>query len=131
MVTFYRTMFERTDAVTAWKEMNRVTDPNKSTFSVFTADFNFRFIVHRYLAQLCSDRAVAERIARIEGEAVAQGIPVAVIERQRPRVEAHLLDFRGQVDSFKANYFFMDVFPENADRFSVTLEDCLRDPSSE
>lgn len=130
-ITFYRTLFEAKDAPAAWKAMNAVIDVNKITFAVFTAEFNFRYIMHNFLREHCTEVALAAREARIEAQAAQEGKPQWFIEQQRPALRAFLRDFQGHFALTKSNYFFCDLFPENANRFAVSFEDCRRAPAGD
>jgi hypothetical protein len=132
-IVFYRTLFEKMDAPTAWRAMNATidSDPSKTTFAVFTAQFSFRYIMHDFLKVRETEAELAAAEARIEAMAAAQGIPGSLIEQRRPALRDHLRNFEQNYEATKRKYFFIDQYPENAARFPVTLEDCRRRPSAE
>jgi hypothetical protein len=132
-VVFYRTLFEKMDAPTAWRAMNATIDPDpsKTTFAVFTAKFNFRYIMHDFLKVRETEAELAAAEARIEAMAAAQGVPASLIEQRRPALRDHLRNFEANYESTKSNYFFIDLYPENATRFPVTLHDCRLGPLAE
>lgn len=127
-IAFYGTMFAATDATVAWKAMNDVIDPNKTTFAVFLAKFNFRYIMHNFLTTYCTEDALANRERRLEAEALQGGFPPDFIEAQRPAMKAYLRDFQAHFDRTKTHHFFIDRYPDNASRFPVTLEECWSAP---
>lgn len=127
-IAFYRTLFERLDAPTAWKAMNGTIDPApaKTTFAVFVAKFNFRWIMHDFLRVRETEAELRAAEERIEAMALAQGTAASLIEQQRPALRAYLRNFDLHFEATKRNYFFIDLYPEKADRFPVTLDDCRR-----
>lgn len=132
-IAFYRTMFEKLDAPTAWKAMNATIDPDpkNTTFAVFVARFNFRYVMHNFLKVRETEAGLAAAEARIEAMAAAQGMPQWFIDQQRPALRSFLRDFEDHYEATKRHYFFIDLYPENAARFPVTLDECRRGPSGD
>ena len=132
-IAFYRTLFEKMDAPTAWKVMNATIDPDpmNTTFAVFTAKHNFRWVMHEFLKIREMEEELAAAEARIEAMAAAQGTPLSLIEERRPALRAYLRNIEEHYETTKIKYFFIDQYPENAARFPVTLDDCRRGPSGD
>lgn len=76
----------------------------------------FKLAYSRYLAEQCSPDAYLKRAQRIVNEARA---PTRSVEE----VAQHLRDTeRESFEQNKARYFMTDIYPENAERFTVTFE---------
>jgi hypothetical protein len=125
---FYRTLFCTGSAVTAWRAMNDAIVPDRQTFGVFTAEFTFRYVMFHYFKIKCSEDALAERESSAVARFKQDGWSEPALEYLRQLFCNFLHDLPSQFEQTKKNYFFCDLYPENATRFNVTFEDCLKDP---
>jgi hypothetical protein len=128
-LAFYRTLFGVKDGVAAWRAMNDAVAPAPSTFSLFTADYVLRHVMYHYLKTQCTDEALASRQRTKELELERAGMPQEAIVRGRERFRQYQRDHRSRFAEIKNHFLFCDLYPENDARFSVTFEDCLKDPS--
>ena len=129
VTTFYKTLFESNDAVIAWRAMNKAVSSEKRTFSVFTAEFTFQYVMHKYLKLLCSEEALDSR----ENEAVSKAARNGMAEHQlahfRKWFRKYIREHRAHFEARRSHFFFYDLFPENATRFDLTFEECVAEPS--
>lgn len=128
-LVFYRTLFGVKAGVVAWRAMNDAMAPAPLTFSVFTAEYVLRYVMHHYLKTQCTDEVLASRQRTTELELERGGMPQEDIVRGRERFRQHQRDHRSRFAEIKSHFLFCDLYPENDTRFGVTFEDCLKNPS--
>lgn len=131
-LAFYRTVLEQRDGDAALKAMNdAISTSDGETFWNVSAELAFQLAFRSYLrgegspkgADARADAFATRRAARIETQ---RGSPVAAeeIAEWRERVRNFLLNHEARFDLEWRKFFYIDEFPENAERFDFTLEDC-------
>lgn len=136
--TFYRTMFQVGNGNTAYKAMNDAVDQSKPTFGMANAEMLFRMVYRGFLRDRCSPTELAKR-----AESVMHGIrwkyfidhgkpmPMPLYEHFRTATRQHIESHDEHFNRFRREYFMLDLFPENALRFPITLADCLKEDREE
>lgn len=121
---FYQSLFNTGDVAAARRAMNATIANDPLTFREYTAENIFHRLMHGYFRTRCSHDALAKRentiVAQLEqmGMSGGQMVRRVLFESLRPTFEYS-----------KEQFFFCDLYPENAARFRVTFEDCQGDPS--
>jgi hypothetical protein len=128
-LAFYRTLFRVNDGVAAWRAMNDAVAPAPLTFSVFTAEYVLRYVMRGYLKTQCTDEVLASRQRMKELELERAGMSQEAIVGGRERFRQYQRDHRSRFAEIRNHFLFCDLYPENDARFSVTFDDCLKDPS--
>ena len=115
----------------AIKAMNQSVAPKPRTFGAYTAERLFRDVVEEFLATACVEPALSRRITSLFTRLVARRY---VETRQAPsadqlnQIRAHVRSYIEGHEAWCAetyeNFFFVDLVPENAERFPITLEEC-------
>ena len=129
VTTFYKTLFESNDAVIAWRAMNKAVSSEKRTFSIFTAEFTLRYVMHHYLKLLCSEEALLSRENKAVSKAARDGMAEHQLAQFRKWFRIHIRDHRARFEETRSHFFFYDLYPENATRFDLTFEECVAEPS--
>jgi len=60
--------------------MNDAVAPAPLTFSVTTADYMLRYVMHHYLKTLCSEAALAQREDGAVAPALRDGLPIEKVK---------------------------------------------------
>jgi len=131
MQVFYRRLLTSRDGDGAIQAMNAAIDPDRPTFGAFNAELAFKSIYQEFWAQKCTPQALAQRAESIVAALQAQsrierghGLSRSELAKARALAHRHIGDHRRHFDRFRREFFFIDVCPENHERFGVTLEDC-------
>jgi hypothetical protein len=129
---FYRGLFSRKgDGNEAFRAMNDAVDSTKPTFFAISAEGALKMVFRGYLKELCTPGEIERRVDAMEAKALQQrhddGLPdMFWKDKQRARrlLRESLLDHRAHFDRIRREFFFIDQFPENDQRFDVKFEDC-------
>ncbi len=135
-MAFYRTVFGQLNGDAALKAMNGAVDPAKDTFWSISAETAFKIVYQSYLENQCTPEAFENRVAtilenigerrRAEGHV---GRFKWEIARDREVARTYLGDHRARFEEMRREFFFIDLYPENGERFDVTMEDCRPRPT--
>jgi hypothetical protein len=128
-LTFYKTLFESEDVAIALRAMNKAVSSEKRSFSVFTAEFTLRYVMHHYLKSLCSEEALVARENKAVVGAARDGMADHQLPLFRQWFRSYQRDHRAHFEKIRSNFFFYDLYPENATRFDLTFEECVAEPS--
>ena len=128
---FYRGLFRKGDGNEAFRAMNDAVDPTKPTFFAISAEGGLKMVFRDYLKELCTPGEIERRVDAMEAKALQQrrddGLPdMFSKDKQAARrlLRDGLLDHRSHFERIRRDYFFIDQFPENDERFDVKFEDC-------
>ncbi len=124
---FYQVLFRDRNGVAAATAMNSHVKPGQTPFLVLTAEWMFLQILLGYFNESTTEPQIAARAARVVAALVDGGVPSAVAAGQRESFEAFIRDRKHVFDTTYRRYFFVDKFPENADRFRMTYEGCFQE----
>jgi hypothetical protein len=133
---FYRGLLSGAqDGNQAFQAMNDAVDTTKATFLAVSAEGAFRTIFRGYLQGLCSVDEIERRVDAIETTSLQRrreeglpDMPSANKRRARRRLRDSILDHRRHFQRMRRDFFFIDQFPENDQRFDVAFEDCQLSP---
>jgi hypothetical protein len=129
---FYRGLFSRKkDGNEAFRAMNDAVDPTKPTFFAISAEGGLKMVFRGYLKELCTPGEIERRVDAMEAKALQQRrddrLPdMFWKDKQSARrlLRDSLLDHRSHFERIRRDFFFIDQFPENDQRFDVKFEDC-------
>jgi hypothetical protein len=134
MQSFYRSIFRDRNGNAAIRAMNDAVDPTKTTFGVFNAEGTFKMVYEEFLNRLGSEEAIARRAAAINaklGARIKQERGVARWSREIAATDAflrrQLSDHDRWFEHYRRRYFFIDLYPENDERFPITIKDSRSD----
>ena len=129
-LAFYRTVFEQRDGDAALKAMNDALDPARPTFWISSPEEAFRIVFKNYLQEKCTPDAIEQRVDKvIEGirerrrAEGAHGLYKWEIAALREKTHQRLADHRSRFEQMYRDFFFINEFPENAQRFDLKFED--------
>jgi hypothetical protein len=122
---FYRTLFSGRDGGPAWRAMNDALDGSDSPFRFIGAEWMFREVMRRYFKEKCSNERLAKRTQTLVEVAKDDGWPAETLPWVAEKLDAHLRDYERFFGETKRHFFLEDLCPEHADRFKVSLEECL------
>ena len=128
-IAFYRTLLGQGNGDAAFAAMNDVVDTTRQTFYAISAETAFKEVYKRFLESQCTPEAIEERLERImireEATRRSEGRPDMTstdIARLRELIRARLCDHRGQFEVLRREFFYIDLYPENSDRFDIAFE---------
>jgi hypothetical protein len=122
--TFYRELFNTFNLNKALTAMNTAVEPNEAYCWGLSAEWLFQEILRGYY-KFRREQSDAELDARMEE--LAQSYPLNGIAAQNFRhiYRDRIRDPKWLFEESYRQFFFLDTQPENAERFPVTLEECL------
>ena len=131
-LAFYRTLFNQRDGDAALKAMNEAIRTTEEAFWSVSAELAFKLAFQDYMLKGegspsgSAARADAFATRRAASVAAQRGAPVPPEEvaEWRERARAFLLSHEARFDLEWRKFFYIDEFPENADRFDFTIDDC-------
>ncbi len=130
-IAFYRTLFSAGSAPMALRAMNDAINPSERTFLVRPAHYAFHETMYLYLTAHRTEAGFGASETRFVAQMARDGfVPPEHREEALRRFRSIITDVQGQFDFFRRLFFFLDLQPENESLFPITLEECLRDPSS-
>lgn len=119
--SFYREIFATNNGSEALKKLNQESDYGEpEAFFSRTATLFFKETYQRYLAELCTDKACRARADGIREELRGHMFPIPHSREIALLLMANKASF---FQTHKKQFFMMDLFPENEDRFQITFED--------
>ena len=131
MQTFYRELFAHRQFGLAVDEMNRSLVAHEPTFGAFNAEALFRRIYRMFIAEKCSEQALFAReeamVREFQGKFLQEHgrrLTQSELTFARTGMRKYIRDHQARFKEFRDRYFFVDLFPENAQRFEVSLEEC-------
>ena len=119
---FYRSLITHGNGAQAVTAMQEATN---GAFLIFLAEDLFLRILTEYFNKLTTDEQVAARLEPLIARMVLDGVPSPQISRARKIGRAHLGNRKLVFDDAYRKYFFVEEFPENADRFRMSYEACF------
>ena len=101
-------------------------------YQYYPARYFFRSVYHKYLRDLTSETALCQREEHLVADVLASRPDLRHHEADlRARVQGDLRDHQTHFEQAKNHFFMLDLYPDNRDRFPLTLEECQRDPSED
>jgi hypothetical protein len=136
-LTFYRTALGQMNGDAAIQAMNDAVDKAKQTFWTISAETAFKVVFKHFLETECTPEAIERRLARIEANGIANrcaaGLPdmfAKDLERARKLAREKLCDHRGRFEEMRREFFYIDKYPENDQRFDIKFEDVEPAPAA-
>ncbi len=132
-LAFYRAVFQRRDGDAALSAMNDAVDPNRATFWISSPEEAFRIVFKSYLEKRCTPESIEERVNEVVKGVLERrrakglhGLFKQEIAALREKKRQQLSDHRARFEQMHREFFFIEEFPENAQRFDLTFEDVTR-----
>ncbi|MGE4068697.1 MAG: hypothetical protein AB7H88_18125 [Vicinamibacterales bacterium] len=129
--TFYRSIFRDRNGNAAFTAMNDAVDPTSPTFGIVNAEMLFIDVYRAFLSDRCTREELSERVAQIVAKKAAQfkaergvGMWAHELEHVRALAWEHVQAHEDHFDHYRRQFFFIDLFPENDERFPVTIDQC-------
>ena len=123
---FYEVFLTDGDLIAAWRGLNEIGKPEQQVFGLWPAKYFFRRTFAAYCEQMLSPPVLTLRVNELHAALVARG---AVLLRDGPavreRLRSALLNRGYWLEKYKSLFFMLDLYPANAERFDMTLEDVL------
>jgi len=127
---FYRSIFADRNGNAAFDAMNNAVDPTNPTFEIVNAEMLFKLVYGEFLKATAEELSVrVERIVAIEiarFKASKGGMWRHEVEQAREMAHGHVHAFDAQFAHYRSQFFFIDLFPANEQRFPFTLDDCRK-----
>ena len=129
-MAFYSTVFAQLDGNAALKAMNDTIDPDQETFWEMSAERAFKIVYRGYRENLSRPEEFEHRVNTLAASRAAERRAKGLEsdnneETQKDReIPREFLSDRGRFEKMRRDFFFIDLYPENAQRFDVTFEDC-------
>ena len=130
-MAFYRSIFQGRNGNAALKAMNDTIGSPKPTFVWMNAETAFVAAYRAYLTMYRSPERSAQRVDELVKQVAAKfraergvGMWAHEIERVRADVRAKTEAHEEFFNDFRRRYFFIDLFPENDERFPIKYSDC-------
>jgi len=123
---FYKTFFDKLDGDAAVDALNHgVARPDRKYHFLGALGLFIR-VYARYYKNHCTGKAKRKRVEDL----VTQAMQNPDVQRRgvnlvRKKVKAGLADEHAHFNGMKERFFFIDLFPDNARRFPVSLDDVL------
>lgn len=126
MKRFYDALLPKLDLTSAMRALNDGIQISNWTYRVTTADLLYCRSFRAYLQSLLDEESQTERVNRLVAE-VARARSLDVLQTSAVRADfRQALDDHGfWYEKYKHEFLMLDLFPENAERFPLSLADCL------
>lgn len=122
--TFYRSLLQKDDGGQAIRDMNEATN---YAFFPFMAERHFVNILKRYFNEYTTPEQVAIRAEPIVSHIAMNGASPAQAEAARREIHTLLSNRQLLFDYLYNRFFFVDEYPELAERFRMTFESCFEE----
>lgn len=131
LLQFYRTILREKNGNAAILAMNEAVSPEPATFSIVNAEMLFKEVYAAYVRDRCSDSELARRVDDMSRAAARQffaehraEMPRESEQQFRALARQYLEAIDERFAETKRHFFFTDLFPENEERFPITLDEC-------
>jgi hypothetical protein len=123
---FYEEFFESLDGDAAIAKLNRGITDSTRRYHFLSAAGLFARAYREYYRKHCVGQGKRQRIEELVTQALQNpAVRQLGVRDVRRRVKEGLSDDKQHFTDLKARYFFLDLFPENAARFSFSMQDVL------
>lgn len=124
---FFEVLLVDFNGVQAWRALNDVGRAERQQFGAWPARYFFRHVFKRYCQDQLAPEVVSQRTTELLDKLEAQGHILSADDKYvRSAVAGRMQDISFWLEHFSRSFFMLDRFPENADRFRVTLDDIDR-----
>lgn len=125
---FYDEFFTSQNGLRALERLNDASVGRPWRYAYVVARRMFRLVFGAYVKTMCSPDALKEREDLLVRQIVGDQVAPAEL---RLSLRADLADHGDHFQKMRQRFFMIDLFPENDQRFRLTLADCLRDPADD
>jgi hypothetical protein len=131
--SFYNEFLTKFDGRAALEALNQQKVGGGAwRYLYYPTRYFFRSVYHEYLLELTSETALSQRKDRIVAEILESRPALSHHEASiRASIQGALRDHQTHFEQMKNHFFMFDLYPDNRDRFPLTLEECQRDPSED
>ncbi len=120
---FYREIFETADGSRAVSNLNKNVSEHDIDYYFTTADSFFKIVYKNYIKELCSIKAYDQRARKLRKRLKKDNIQnLPSIGKLRRRFKATQRDY---FEKFREEFFMVDLFPENAERFNIKYSEVI------
>jgi hypothetical protein len=131
--TFYRELFRTRNLNAALNATNGMLNPGEMTCWGLSAEYLFVEILRAHYRKESeqSDSDIGVRVEAAINRMSPPPLFTSPIAREQMAgvLRARLLDPQWVFEEAYNRFFFLDTQPENAERFKISVEDCLPAPS--
>lgn len=131
VLQFYRTLLRDRNGNTAIQAMNEAVAPEPAAFSIVNAEKLFKDVYSAFLRDRCTEPELTRRVEKIASAAAARyktehgvDMPAETVRQFRDMARQHVESVDEHFTECRRHFFFADLFPENDQRFPITLEAC-------
>ncbi len=126
---FYRALFKDWSWTKAGDAMNSALRSEDAAFWMLSAERHFLKILQGYYNEYTTEEQIAARVERYIAPLCLRGVPPAELARLRSEWRAKLRDRQSAFDQAYRRFFFLDKYPELAERFVLSFERCFQEAS--
>jgi len=121
---FYREVFESAEAGTAVSRLNEYASENDIDYYFTTSTTFFINVYKNYLEKHCTEKAYDKRARSMRKhlkKSKSQKLPsIGEIRRKLKSTQKEFFE------NYRINYFLIDLFPENENRFEVSYREVMK-----
>ncbi len=125
---FYTTLFDTFDLFFAYSAMNDTielpSETRKELFSTMSAEQMFAAVMRGYFREFGAPQKVAARIEGLIAQLALRGVGPAELARRGAIGLAELGNHRAHFQEYLERFFFIDLQPDNRERFNISFEQC-------
>ncbi len=123
---FYKTFFESLDIDAAFDALNQGEPRPERKYHFLSATGLFIRAYTRYYKNHCIGKGRHERVEVLTTQAMQNpDVRLRGVKWARKKVKEHVAAEDAHFDKLKDRFFFLDCFPENAERFPLSRDDIL------
>lgn len=124
---FYKSFFDELDGDKAIEILNQGKSRQKRQYHFLSAEGLFSRAYLKYYKNYCIGKGKKERIESLTSQAMQN----AIVQKRgvnwaRKQVKKGLATEDQHFEKLKSRFFFIDIYPENRNRFSVSKEDIVK-----
>jgi hypothetical protein len=123
MTAFYRGVFMHKSGDRAMQLLNNIVDPNRTTFGIYNCEKLFMDVWNGYLEEVAKPGVAEARVDRMMtmGRLTYGPLPPQEEMLARQRMHDFISDQPARFEESRRHFFMIDLFPENAARFNLTV----------
>jgi len=127
---YYRSLLRGGDGSAALRAIGDALNNRGTPFLTVSAEGLFLQILQLYYNEGTTDEQIAVRVERMIARAILAGASSAEISHRRAFFENFLRDREALFDACYRRFFFVDEYPENANRFVMSFERCFQETAT-
>lgn len=119
---FYKEVLTSGDGDRAVKLLNKDAKEGDGDYFYKNAESFFKEVFRKYKTVSCSPKSLKERARQIRKKLIKSK---SAVLPSRNQIECHLGKTKDTFEKYKNDFFMIDLFPENAKRFTIEYADVL------